>query len=93
MIFSPLNLESISVLEVHLNNASDILTNAYSYPILVAKYRVMPSVLNVTLSARMKLGRFIFLLVYIGERVWGYETLVAHKLHAVQELFDMPVAL
>lgn len=36
-----------------------------------------------SLSARMKLGRFIFLLVYIGERVWGYETLVAHKLHAV----------
>lgn len=36
-----------------------------------------------SLSARMKLGRFIFLLVYIGKRVWGYETLVAHKLHAV----------
>lgn len=48
LIFLPLNLKAKASQCWKCINAADILTNAFSFPILVAKYRVMPSVLNVT---------------------------------------------
>lgn len=81
------------MLEVHLNNAMDILTNAYSFPISAAKYRDMPSVLNVTVCPNEIREIYLSPRVHRQACLEGYETLVVHKLHAERRNYSACLSL